>query len=89
MQLTFFDAKGRVMNLECDPNDKISTLLENLKAKFLSLHPEEKEKINSISISFDGEVYTEENNEEILLKDLNLEDDCRIGFSTFYNGGLI
>ena len=87
MKIIFSDAKGRIINMECDPKDKISTLLQNLEAKYKFLHPEDS--IRSISIAFDGEIYTNETNEDINLEELGIEDDCKITFSILYNGGLI
>ena len=87
MKIIFSDAKGRIISMECDPKDKISTLLQNLEAKYKSLHPEDS--IRSISIAFDGEIYTNETNEDINLEELGIEDDCKITFSILYNGGLI
>ena len=86
MKIIFSDAKGRIINMECDPKDKISTLIEAYEKKYKSLFP--NEKIKSITFFYDGENFSEEDYDKTL-NELDLEDIAKITSSFKYDGGLI
>ena len=86
MKLKIIDGNGKCIQIECDPKDKLSTIMKNYEAQLKLLNP--KGTIRSLSFSFNGDVFTNENNEDLNLEDLLLEDGDQITCSYLYNGGL-
>ena len=86
MKLKIQDAKGHSIEIECNPKDKLSTLMSNYETKYKKDHP--NEQIRSITFLYGGETFDNEDNDSTL-EDLNLEDGCLITSSFLYNGGMI
>jgi hypothetical protein len=86
MKLKIIDGKGNTIEMECNPKDKLSTLISNYETKYKKDHP--NVQIRSITFNFNGEAFGNEDNDSTL-EDLDLEDGCQIISSFFYNGGLI
>ena len=86
MKLNIIDGKLKVIEMECNPTDKLSTLIEAYEKKYKSLFP--NEKIKSITFFYDGENFSEEDYDKTL-NELDLEDMAKITSSFKYDGGLI
>ena len=86
MQLKITDAKGKSILLECNPTDKLSTVLSNYEKKFKEENP--NIEIRRITLTFGGDIFTNEDY-QLSLEDLGIEDGNLISSSVLYNGGLI
>ena len=86
MKLKIIDGKGNTIELECNPKDKLSTLMSNYETKYKNEHP--NVQIRSITFIYGGEPFQNEDNDSTL-EDLDLEDGCQITSSFLYNGGMI
>ena len=85
MKLKIIDGKGNTIELECNPNDKLSTLMSNYETIYKKDHSNEK---GNLTFTFGGDAFVNEDYDSTL-EDLNLEDGCLITSSFLYNGGLI
>ena len=86
MKLIIIDGKGIKIEMECNPKDKLSTLMSNYETKYKKDHS--NEQIRSITFTFNGDAFNNEDYDSTL-EDLLLEDGCFITSSFLYNGGLI
>ena len=66
MKLKIVDTRGQTIELECNPTDKLSSLISNYENKYKALYP--KIEIRTITLTFGGDAFTEED------YDTNLED---------------
>ena len=86
MKLKIVDPRGQPIELECNPTDKLSSLISDYENKYKALFP--KIKIIPNTILFDGEAFREEDY-DTNLEDLGLEDGFMLTSTDKYNGGLI
>ena len=86
MKLKIIDGKGKSIILECNQNDKLSTVLSNYEKKFKEENSDLQ--IRTITLAFGGDVFTNEDY-ELCLEELGIEDGNLITSSILYNGGLI
>ena len=86
MKLKIIDTRGKTIELECNPQDKLSSLISDYENKYKALYPQIK--IIPNTLLFGGEAFREEDY-DTNLEDLGLEDGCMLGSSDNYDGGLI
>ena len=86
MKLKIIDTRGKTIELECNPQDKLSSLISDYENKYKATYP--NTVIKTITLTFGGEAFTKDDY-DINLEDLGLEDGCMLGSSDNYDGGLI
>lgn len=84
MKVKIKDQVGNTREFDCDPNDKLSTLLD----KFKPFAKQSGKTIRSITFSYGGDVYIE-GQMDVTLDELGVENEHQIVASVLYNGGKI
>ena len=87
MKLIIKDAKGGSLDINCELDWKLENLFNQYKEVYKTKNP--NDIIKSISFSYNGEIYTEENDKEKTLKEIELGDLDQLSFVIAYDGGLI